>query len=55
MNDAHYDELLFDEIESNQKGDRAKRYAVQRRIYELKEQQRLKRELKDYDDYWDDF
>ena len=51
MNQAHFDDLYFEEVDSNAKGDRAKKLAVQRRIYELKEKQRLKRELEDYDDF----
>ena len=51
MNQAHFDDLYFEEVDGNAKGDRAKKLAVQRRIYELKEKQRLKRELEDYDDF----
>ena len=54
MSERNIEEELFENLTSKGKADRQKKFETQRRIYELKEMQRLKREsrgLYDYD-YW---
>lgn len=52
MNYIDEDYYLNELPENHQKQDRKKRLETQRKIYELKEKQRLKRDL---DSYFDDY